>query len=198
METDGDEDSIEPLIVSKENNRTEFAVYNGTPYFFYGQMVVYDENNKELGTLEIPLAKPYEYCFLDSYVEGAASSYDYSVAEFYSLSFAGTTAHYQFSLNGDETSSWSDILLASEDLSEDNVEEICMAEYYSNVLSQIASEELMFFDENDLKYVNDDENEGLDRTSAKYRAVLDIDRGVIEWYSINNGTETALSSLTMK
>ena len=56
----------------------------------------------------------------------------------------------------------------------------------------------MFFDENYFKYVNDDENEGLVRTSAKYRAVLDIDRGVIEWYSINNGTETALSSLTMK
>ena len=197
-ETDGDEDSIEPLIVSDENNQTWFAVYNGTPYFFYGQMRVYDENNKELGVLEIPLAKPYEYCFLDSYVEGAASSYDYSVSEFYSLSFAGTTAQYQFSLNGDETSSWSGILLASEDLSEDNVEEICMAEYYSNVLSRITSEELMFFDENDLKYVNDDESEGLDRAAAKYRAVLDIDRGVIEWYSINNGTETALSSLTMK
>ncbi len=198
VETDGDEDSIEPLIVSKENNQTWFAVYNGTPYFFYGQMVVYDDNNNELGTLEIPLAKPYEYCFLNDYVDGIASSYDFSAAEYYSLSYAATEAHYQFTLNGDETSSWSDILLASEDLSEDNVEEICMAEYYSNVLSQIASEELMFFDENDLKYVNDDENEGLDRTSAKYRAVLDIDRSVIEWYSINNGTETALSSLTMK
>ena len=118
--------------------------------------------------------------------------------EFYSLSYAAASVRYQYTNDGDETSSWIDILLASEDLSEDNVEEICMAEYYSNVLSQIASEELMFFDENDLKYVNDDENEGLDRTSAKYRAVLDIDRGVIEWYSINNGTETALSSLTMK
>ena len=118
--------------------------------------------------------------------------------EFYSLSYAAASVRYQYMNDGDETTSWIDILLASEDLSEDNVEEICMAEYYSNVLSQIASEELMFFDENDLKYVNDDENEGLDRTSAKYRAVLDIDRGVIEWYSINNGTETALSSLTMK
>ena len=198
VETDGDEDSIEPLIVSSENNQTRFAIYNGTPYFFYGQMVVYDENNKELGTLEIPLAKPYEYCFLNDYVEGAASSYDYSVAEYYSLSYAATEARYQFTLNGDEESSWSDILLASEDLNEDNVKEICMAEYYSNVLSQISSEELMFYDENELSYVNEDENQGLDRASAKYRAVLDIDRGVIEWYSNNNGSETALSSISMK
>lgn len=73
-----------------------------------------------------------------------------------------------------------------------------MAEYYSNVLSQISSEELMFYDENELSYVNEDENQGLDRASAKYRAVLDIDRGVIEWYSINNGSETALSSISMK
>ena len=29
-------------------------------------------------------------------------------------------------------------------------------------------------------------------------AVLDIDRGVIEWYSNNNGSETALSSISMK
>ena len=39
----------------------------------------------------------------------------------------------------------------------------------------------MFYDENELSYVNEDENQGLDRASAKYRAVLDIDRGVIEW-----------------
>ena len=56
----------------------------------------------------------------------------------------------------------------------------------------------MFYDENELSYVNEDENQGLDRASAKYRAVLDIDRGVIEWYSINNGSETALSSISMK
>ena len=59
-------------------------------------------------------------------------------------------------------------------------------------------EELFFFDENELSYINDNEEEGLDRAAAKYRAVLDIDRGVIEWYSINNGSETALSSITMK
>ncbi|MCH1942591.1 hypothetical protein [Holdemania massiliensis] len=197
-ETDGDADLVKPLILSEENNQTYFAVYNGTPYFFYGEMTVYDENDKVIGTLEIPLAKPYEYCFLSGYAEGGADSYDYTAAEFYSLSYAGTNVRYQFSLNNDDTSDWSEILLATENMKEANVQEICEAEYYSNVLSRIVVEELFFFDENELSYINDNEEEGLDRAAAKYRAVLDIDRGVIEWYSINNGSETALSSITMK
>lgn len=197
-ETDGDADLVKPLILSEENNQTYFAVYNGTPYFFYGEMTVYDENDKVIGTLEIPLAKPFEYCFLNGYAEGEADSYDYTAAEFYSLSYAQTHVRYQFSLNNDDTSDWGDILLATEDMNEASVQEICEAEYYSNVLSRIAVEELVFFDENELSYINDNEEEGLDRAAAKYRAVLDIDRGVIEWYSINNGSQTALSSITMK
>lgn len=197
-ETEGDADLVEPLILSEENNQTYFAVYNGTPYFFYGEMVVYDENDERIGTLEIPLAKPFEYCFLNGYAEGEADSYDFTAAEFYSLSYAGTNVRYQFSLNNDDTSDWSEILLATENMNEASVQEICEAEYYSNVLSRIAMEELFFFDENELSYINDNEEEGLDRAAAKYRAVLDIDRGVIEWYSINNGSETALSSITMK
>ena len=198
VETDGDVDQLSWFVASEEEDQTSFVIYNGTPYFFYGEAVIRDAEGKKLGTVEIPLAKPYDYCLAIGTVGPGADGYEYTTMEFYSLSYAAASVRYQYMNDGDETTSWIDILLASEDLSEDNVEEICMAEYYSNVLSQIASEELMFFDENDLKYVNDDENEGLDRTSAKYRAVLDIDRGVIEWYSINNGTETALSSLTMK
>ena len=87
VEMDGDEDAVEPFILSEENNQTQFAVYNDTEYFFYGQMVVYDSNQKTLGTLEIPLTKPYSYAFVDGVIVGEASDYEYKTAEFYSLSY---------------------------------------------------------------------------------------------------------------
>ena len=93
---------------------------------------------------------------------------------------------------------WVDIVLESQDLTEANVQEISQAQYCSDVIARYASEELYFYDQNDLRYINDDENEGLDRVCAKYRAVLDIDRGVIEWYSINNGSESTMPSIKMK
>ena len=194
--SDGDEDELEFYTTDLENGQTGFFLVNNTPYFYYGIMTVYEEES-ELAQLPIVLAKPYEITLIDGGVDGSPDQYVLSDGHFYSLSYAETYTAYQVSSSWDDQSSWMEIYVPSEDLDEAALTEICQAEYYSNVVSSLHDQVLYFFNDSSA-YQNGDSSQGYDRSTAVYRAVLDIDNRQILLFSIENGVETQMDSLSME
>lgn len=196
VKVSGDEDEIEVYMDELEDGRKVFTINNTSDTFFNGILTVIEEG-EEIADLAVILMKPNASTILAETVTGDPDKYMFSNTEYYSLTQGQTDFSYAQVFDWDDSEDWNNVLTETETMDEETARTIAQAEYWNNIIAGYPNERYYFYDAS-RSFVNQDQQQGLDRQSARYKAVVDTAAEQIEMYVIENGTETALSPISMK
>ncbi len=157
--------------------------YNYGPYFYRGEAVVKDINDKKIGLSKIKMGRPNDSYYSEEAYEGVAESVYYQF-EMFELTYPDVDFEYETILDYDGEYLWYNIPL-DDKCTVDNIMVIAKNQYVMNVLADYYYYYYYFYDET-VEYYEDEDVPNFD--TSRFSAILDYSEKTIriyEWVDVD-------------
>lgn len=195
----GNEDDIEGYI---DESTGEYLVdiQNTSEYFWQGQIIVMDADNKKIGNYSTTLVRPYGYYFSFDKIDGTPDTFLNEKNQFYKFTYPTVDFDYEsiYDITSDGESEWYNIMLEQQ-CTKENAITVAKYEYAVNVITDDYYSNYFFFNDVYETYYDEEYEEDYpDTASAKFGASVDFEAKTITIMENQNGNWVELETITME